>query len=71
MKKKRPNLGKIQGPALNVEIWSKAPVTRFPISVVKKEQEKKKAWRTLVLLRKPGELLQGGEDFETFGHSVK
>lgn len=70
---KRPILGEIQGPALNSEIWPRAPITRFPILVVKKEQGKKKkqAWRTLVLLRRPGELLEGGEDFEVLGHSVK
>lgn len=35
------------------------------------EEKKKKAWRTLVLLGKPGELLEGGEDFEAIGCSVK
>lgn len=39
---KRPILGEIQGPALNSEIWPRAPITRFPILVVKKEQGKKK-----------------------------
>lgn len=68
----RPNLGKIQGPALNAEIWPRAPITRFPILVVEKGAGKRKqAWRTLVLLGKRGELLQGGEDFEAFGCSVK
>lgn len=69
---KRPKLGKSQGPA-NVEIQPRAPITRFPTLVVKKEQrrKKKKAWRTLVLLGKPGELLEGGEDFEAIGCSVK
>lgn len=38
---KRPSLGKVQGPALNAEIWPRAPITRFPTLVVKKEQEKK------------------------------
>lgn len=31
----------------------------------------KKKWRALVLLGKLGELLEGGEDFEAFEHSVK
>lgn len=40
-KEKRPKLGKSQGPA-NAEIWPRAPITRFPILVVKKGTEGKK-----------------------------
>lgn len=38
---KRPKLGKSQGPA-NAEIQPRAPITRFPTLVVKKEQRRKK-----------------------------
>lgn len=63
----RSNLGKIQGPA-SAEIWPRAPISRFPISSLKGGSRKAIFGESCyildyVLLRKPGEFHEGGEDF--------
>lgn len=52
---KRPKLGKSQDPA-SAEIQPRAPITRFPTLVVKKEQrrKKKKSLENLGAARKAG-----------------